>query len=78
MIPEQWYSALQLPPKTSEMCWWDKDESKQLDLHMESGDEAKQENIRKKDLFTGGDWRIDGENIVGIRIVIVIKSKGNI
>ena len=45
---------------------------------MESGDEAKQENIRKKDLFTGGDWRIGGENTVGIRTVIVIKSKGNI
>ena len=53
MILEQWCVALQLPPKTSRMCWWDNDQRKRLDLHMEGGDEGELENIRKEDLMEG-------------------------
>ena len=39
MISEQYFSALQLPPKTSRGYLWDKDQHKQSTVHVEGRDE---------------------------------------
>ena len=53
VILEQWLPALQLPTKTSEMCWWDKYQGdQQSDLHMEGWDEGREGSTKGKDSIT--------------------------
>ena len=63
MISEQFFSVLQLPPKTLGGCWWYKGQHKQSNVHVEGRDEKREIVYNRGEALRERDQKIEKETL---------------